>query len=287
MKPINILTGAVFVTAFASTDANAVAFPPISDLSPYAIVSVGPAASLTINSGPIVGKVLAGDGSSVSTSGGGNGGITAGAYADTSALLAAFNHLQTPPTETLVSTAVTSSAFAQAQGLQTFLDGLTATQTFGALTSSTSITASGGLNVISFTSLHNAPLTLTGAAGDYFVLRTSGKVQTNRTMTLTGGLTPDHVIWDLGGASGNVLQTSGGDQLYGTFIDTKGGRFQFSSLNLTGQLINTGGHIQFVSNSSMTGSPLAVPEASTWITMLVGFCGLGAMLRGRRRAAQA
>ena len=281
-------------TAFAAallgaTSAHAVVFPSIPDLTPYAIVSVGPHASLMINSGPITGKVLAGDGSSVSTSGGGNGSITGGAYADTLALLNDFNKLQTPPVETLVSSSVTSGAFTEAQNLQTFLDGQTATQTFGALTGTTTITGgAGGLDVIDFASLHNDTLTLSGGANDIFVLRTSGDVHTNRTVTLTGGLTADHVIWDLGGASGNVLQTSGGDSLFGTFLDTKGGDFQFSALSLDGQLINTGGHIQFVSNSTLTGSPFtppSVPEPTTWAMMLLGFAGLGAALRTWRRAA--
>jgi hypothetical protein len=141
--------------------------------------------------------------------------------------------------------------------------------------------------VISFTSLHNDTLTLSGGANDIFVLRTSGSVQTNRMMTLTGGLTANHIIWDLDGASGHVLQTSGGDTLFGTFLDTKGGDFQFSSLNLTGQLINTGGHIQFVSNSSETAGPFTpppVPEPATWALTLVGFGGLGVALRSRRGA---
>jgi hypothetical protein len=281
---------AAFVGALlAAASAQAVTFPAIPDLSPYSIVSVGPDASLTINSGPITGKVLAGDGSSVTTSGGGNGAITGGAFADTSTLLSHFNGLQTVPTETLVSSALTSAAFTEAQTLQAFLDGLSATQTFASqintATTFTDAGAVGDVSVITFPSLHNATLTLSGTASDIFVLRTSGEVHTNHTITLTGGVTADHIIWDLDGTSGHVLQTSGGDQLYGTFLDTKGGDFQFSGLHLTGQLINTGGHIQFVSNSLMTGStltPPSVPEPATWAMMLLGFGAIGAALRARR-----
>ena len=279
---------------FAATAAQAVAFPPVQDLSPYAIVSVGSRASIKINSGPITGKVLAGDGSIVVTSGGNNGSILGGAFADTSTLLNGFNMLQTAPSESLVSSTLTSGAFTEAQNLQTFLDGLTATQTFGALNSAastiTDMGAVAGLNVISFSSLQNDALTISGNANDIFVLRTSGLVNTNRVMTLSGGVTASHIIWDLDGSSGTVLQTSGGDQLYGTFLDTKGGGFQFSELKLGGQLINTGGHIEFVSGSSMTSQPFtppAVPEPATWVMMLAGFGGLGAALRSRRRRAAA
>jgi hypothetical protein len=113
-------------------------------------------------------------------------------------------------------------------------------------------------------------------------MRTAGNVNTNQAMILMG-VSPNNIIWDLQGASGNVLSTSGGNLLYGTFLDTMGGDFQFSSLNLTGQLINTDGHIQFVSNSKLTGDPFApIPEASSWILMLAGVGALGAMLRSRR-----
>jgi hypothetical protein len=290
--PAACLGASVFAGALLGASSSiAATFPVVTDLSPYAVVSVGPHTSLTINSGPITGSVLVGDGSSVSTSGGGNGAITGGAFGDSLTLLSHFSGLQTLPSETLVSSTVTTDAFSEAAALQTFLDGLTATQTFGAFTNGQTITDSGavaGLSVVDFTSLHDAALTLSGDANDIFVLRTAGDVHTNRTVTLAGGLTPDHIIWDLDGASGHVLQTSGGDQLFGTFLDTRGGDFQFSGLHLTGQLINTGGHIQFVSNSLMTGGsfrPPPVPEPANWILMLVGFAGIGLGLRSSRRQA--
>ena len=278
---------ACFAVATAIAPANATPFPPIPDLKLYAIVSVGPKASLTINSGPITGKVLVGDGSAVSTSGGGNGSITGGAVADTFGLLDSFNMLQTPPAVTLVSSTVTADAFNEAVSLQSFLNTLGATQTLGALTGTTMITSTGALNVIDFASLQNAPLTLSGGPNDIFVLRTSGNVNTNVTMTLTGGLTANHVIWDLNGTMGNILQTSGGNVLDGTFLATMGGNFQFSALDLTGQLINTDGHIQFVSNSTLTADtfapPVPVPEPATWALMLVSLFGVGVAMRAPHR----
>lgn len=280
---------AAAIALLGATSAQAVVFPSTPDLSPYAIVSVGSHASLTINSGPIAGKVLVGHGSSVSTSGGNNGAIQGGAFADTQALLNSFNGLNPDPPETLISSTVTTNAFNEANSLQAFLDGLAATQTLGALSGATSISnanAVGGLSVINFTSLQNATLTLSGGASDYFVLRTAGNVNTNQLMTLTGGVTANHIIWDLDGTTGNILQTSGGNRLFGTFVATKGGDFQFSELDLSGQLINTGGHIQFVSGSDMSTTsftPPTVPEPASWTMMIMGFGGLGAVLRSRRK----
>ncbi|HEX3114244.1 MAG TPA: PEP-CTERM sorting domain-containing protein [Bradyrhizobium sp.] len=288
---LSALAGSSAIT-FAPARADIYSPPPTSNLSPYAIVSVGPSASLTINSGPISGKVLVGDGSSVTTSGGNNGSITGGTFADTTALLNAFNGLDTHPVGTLVSSSLTSSAFNQAHALQTYLDGLAHTQTVGALNGgATTFTGNGGLNVIDFTSLQNTLLTLTGGANDVFVLRTSGNVNTNVLMTLNG-VSAGQIIWDLDGTSGNVLQTSGGNQLFGTFLDTLGGNFQFSELDLTGQLINTGGHIQFVSGSTLTYhtpnlTEGGVPEPSTWALMLLGFAGVGFMAYWRRTSVLA
>ena len=271
-----------------------IAFPDTSELSLYSVVSVGPHASLTINSGPIQGKVLAGDGATVSTSGGNNGSIVGGAFVDSASLLTKFSGLQVKPTVTLVPTTDTTTAFNEAAALQTFLDGLTADTTIaGQLTGTVGLSANGGadgVTTINFGSLQNATLTLTGGVNDIFVLRTSGNVNTNHVMSLVGGLKADHVIWDLDGTSGNVLQTSGGNILEGAFIDTKGGNFQFSELNLTGQLINTGGHIQFVSGSRMGFAPLTpptVPEPAAWALMLLGFFGVGGAVRMRRRSLAA
>jgi hypothetical protein len=73
----------------------------------YAIVSVGPNASLTINSGPVNGAILLGDGSSANSSGGNNGAITDGVYADTLVLANSMNQLQNSPHANLVASSTT------------------------------------------------------------------------------------------------------------------------------------------------------------------------------------
>jgi len=117
------------------------------------------------------------------------------------------------------------------------------------------------LNVISVGSVQNATLTINGSANDFFVFNVSGAIQTNHVMTLTGGVPASHILWNLIG-TGTVLQTSGGDVLVGTFLATNGGQFQFSELQLTGALINTGGNIQLVSgNHTLTQAGFTPPPA--------------------------
>jgi hypothetical protein len=90
------------------------------------------------------------------------------------------------------------------------------------------------------------------------------------------------ILWNFTGTSGNVFQTSGGDVLFGTFLASHGGDFNFSNLDLTGQLINTAGHIQFVSGSMIESAPFAVP-APVVGAGLPGLIMAGGGLLGWRR----
>lgn len=258
----------------------------------YGIVSVGPNASITINSGPINGNVLVGDGSTVTTSGGNNGGLGTGYHVDESGTVNGnFSGLQNPPTVNTVPASVGTEAFSDAQTLSTNAAGLTPSKSYtSTISGGLTITGTGGLDVIDFTNLQNPVLTLNGGASDVFVFNVSGLLNTNQVMTLHG-VSPLHILWNFTG-TGTVFQTSGGDQLFGTFLATDGGSFQFSNLDLTGQLINTGGHIQDVSGSLLPhfydfSPPQPVPEPSNLAvfgSFLVGFVGLG-FLRRRRVAS--
>jgi hypothetical protein len=86
-------------------------------LPSYAIVSVGPNASLMVNSGPIVGAVLIGDGSTATSAGGGNGQVTGGVDVSGAVSGDELQHLQIPPVVTVVSPTVGTQAFSDASTL--------------------------------------------------------------------------------------------------------------------------------------------------------------------------
>lgn len=249
----------------------------------YAFVSLGAGGSAKINSGPVTGSVLIGQGATLATSGGNNGGLTNGGilYYDNTASTDSSG-LNTPPATALVSVGLTLSALNLAQSVSAYASGLMATQTFSTINSATTITGNGGINVIDLADLKNADLTISGGPNDYFVFNVSGAVDSNNVMSLTGGALASHILWNLTG-SGTVFQTSGGNASIGTFLAVNGGDFQFSNLVLDGALINAGGHIEFVSGSHMTGfNGFTVPEPST---MGLSAIGIFALVTRRRRSA--
>lgn len=290
---------------FASSFAVAGTLPTSSVLPNYAIVSVGSTASIMMNSGPVNGRVLVGFSSTVSSAGGGNGRITDGVDNSTpntgtnsapntsgcaTNQVSCFSSLANRPVTTIVPTSVGSQAFSDAAALSNAAAVLMPTQTFGNITGTQTITGNGGLNVIDITGEKNATLTISGGPNDLFIFNVSGAVDTNRPIILQG-VTASQILWNLTG-TGTVLKTAGGNVLFGTFLATHAkADFQFSSLNLTGALINTGGHIQFVSNSRMTADPFLlpgeeppppptiIPEPSALTLLGTGMLGLAAMLR--------
>jgi len=264
----------------------------LGTLTQYALVDLGSGDTISVNSGPISGDVLLGGGVKAAFSGGNNGQITGTLYYDSTVTgTNTFSQLQNAPSTSQVSTSVTSQAFSYAAAASSYAAGLTATKTYTNISSATTFTGNGGLNVIDVNNIQNAPLTISGTSSDTFVINISGTFNTNQKMTLSG-VNASQIIFNFTGTSGNVLQTSGGNQLYGTFLAADGGNFQFSELNLTGALINSQGGMQFVSGSKIptftgftggtSGQQVATPEPASLTIMGVGLAALGAVRRRRR-----
>ena len=191
---------------------------------------------------------------------------------------------------TIVNDAINASTAAAA---------LTPTQTFATLTSGQTIVGNGGLNVIRVTgdvglSGGSTTLNLQGGASDQFVFQFTASDATSVheltlsgvTMTLTGAISPDNIVWDLNGVGGNVVISSGA-QVYGTFLAPDRGITVDQGI-IQGQVIGGGGpdsHSNYVTvHSSSQISVPTVPEPSFLAFLILGFISI--VLVVRKRTAQ-
>ena len=133
--------------------------------------------------------------------------------------------------------------------------------------------------------LTNGNFTLNGPANATFIVNVSGNITVNgganSSILLTGGVTPDHVLFNVVGTGRDVSFTGGG-VLNGTFLDLLG-NISVHDKTLNGSLI--GGERQSISDTSgftiILPPPHPVPEPSS--LLLLGLGGVAGLIRVARR----
>jgi len=162
---------------------------------------------------------------------------------------------------------------------------LTSSQTINA---SSGILDGGGNRVFASTSvnLNNASvLTINGSASDYVVVNvTDNNPAFNGSIILTGGITSDHVLFNMFG--GNYVTHTGGPTLTispngqtttGIFLDPNGA-MQFNHGILIGRFF--GGDV--ANQQIVSGASIIIPEPSAVALAFVGVLVLGLVIRQRR-----
>jgi hypothetical protein len=176
------------------------------------------------------------------------------------------------PTSNLNGT--TRTTYSDALAVANFAASLSPDVTYtSTLSSPTTFTAgSGGLNVIDIgtsanqAGIQNAPLTFSGGANDYFVVNVYGDVSLNTSMTLSGGVTANHILFNILSSDNNNFQTSNpSTKIYGTILDLGNvalgdknqASIQADAATFNGELISFN-NLTFNSNAQGTQDPFSV-----------------------------
>jgi hypothetical protein len=162
-----------------------------------------------------------------------------------------------------------------------------------AINGNTTINGGPGITVANVSGINlgnGQTLTLNGPAGSQFIINSPNMVLNSGKINLTGGVTPNDVVFNLTG-TGNNLQTSGGlnneSVINGIVLDPKGGVAMAPGL-INGELIAGGQSVHLVSGASVTTPPTpSVPEPASLLLAVVGGFGLTVVARRRARRARA
>ena len=133
-------------------------------------------------------------------------------------------------------------------------------------------------------------LTINGTASQYVVIDITGTSTTklDGALTLTGGISADHVLINFIGIGGSLQGAANGATLQGTFL-VPNMAVTLNSLTIAGRIFggSAGHNFQFVSNAliiqpAISQAELAAPEPGSVAVFGVGLLGLIGIVRANR-----
>jgi hypothetical protein len=146
----------------------------------------------------------------------------------------------------------------------------------------------------------NGTVLISGTANDTFIFRVNGQFNVgNSSIRATGGVTPDHILWDIigtqtvkspnGAWDGTILALSSGV----AFDNTPSGLGACRGAIIAADDVNNNQPYVFstVSGFDITYAPFTappgVPEPSTFVLAGLGVCGAFVLRRMRRAVTSA
>lgn len=189
------------------------------------------------------------------------------------------------PIQSSVVNATLDQAVKDAINGSTSAAALAATQTIStAITGGETITGYGGLNVIDLTKGINmtgsSGITISGNANAMFVINVDSKFVSNNgtSVTLTGGVTANHILWNYLGTSAAAFTGGGLTQTWEGTILSVDAQIQAHDRTFDGALIS-GQNISITSNPVLNYQPLtAVPAPPSIVAFSLGTLCMGSVL---------
>lgn len=182
-----------------------------------------------------------------------------------------------------------TTALNQVLSMSNYWGSQTAMANLGNLTGGTigSVT-SGSVEVFKVTSINlTSVLTIRGGADDLIIIDDPAAAIFKKNVVLTGGITPDQVLFNFTGTSGTILSIVGGTGSNKINISADmivRGAYTASNATVNGRILGgwstltLGGGFALVSPSDVPS--VITPEPSTWLLML---CGMGGLFYFARR----
>jgi hypothetical protein len=132
---------------------------------------------------------------------------------------------------------------------------------------------------------NSAGFTVNGSASDYAVININNGASNENLggpISLSGGITPNHVLFNFVGTSGNLGASAGGASINGTFL-VPNMKVNLDNMTLTGHLFGgqTGQDFQVVSGFNLNAT--LIPEPSTIVLGALGLVGLAVWKLRRSR----
>jgi hypothetical protein len=142
-----------------------------------------------------------------------------------------------------------------------------ATMSLGSIAVPTTIAGNGGVNVVKIVGDIESSLTLQGGADEVFVVNVTGKLklQGNSILGLSGGVTPNHVLYNFIG-HGGTLATEPGNVVYGSILATS--RTIHFDGTFFGLVIGGGGTMKFA-NTQINAVEFELPAPAQVISTQV------------------